>query len=192
MEKALVARIKRVGKVGGAISAATVAIVAPLLILVYEVRGTAEGAKKGAEVGYETLAPAIAANQQDIQAGLRALADLGDSVGEAREHHQALQEELSVLQQRVVRCETYIEVLSRGRLRPASTPVAADPVRKAARMAEDLKEAFTQQPQDVANKIRRQTKTPVPTSLRRAKTYQQQRKRMKCLPDDPLCGAEAQ
>lgn len=175
MKQALVVRIKRIGKIGGAVSAAAVTIITPLWLLVQDVRGTAEGAKRGAETGYETLAPAVAENQQDIQEGLQALADLGNRVGEFRQQRQ---KEISLLQQRMTRCETYIEVLSRGRFSPTSTPVKADPVREAARTAANLKEAFTEQPQDVAAQIRSREKVPVPNSLEDAKAYQKVRKKV--------------
>jgi hypothetical protein len=158
--------------------------------MVSDVRGTAQDAQDGAESGYETLAPAVAENQLNLQKGMDALALLAEDVESFVDHEAEDIAARELLSKRIMRCEVYIEVLSRGRFSPASEPIPdskpAPP--SAADAAEAIVEAFEVKPQDVAKKISKKAKNPVPKSLNKAQSYQQQRKTMKCGKGDPLCG----
>jgi hypothetical protein len=184
-------KIRRWTKIGTLITGGLASVLAPVWVMVQSARETAEGAQQGAESSYETLAPAITENQMDIQRGMDAVASLGEKVDTLNGLRESNTKAHEVMLQRLTRCETYIEIMSHGRYKPATEPIKpppADPARAATETVEKIAEAFKPKPQDVAKKIIKKKKPPVPQSLQKAEDYQQQRKQMHCGKGDPLCG----
>ena len=172
------ARIKRWAGWGSAISTGIVAVVAPLWVLVADMRSDIRDAKSGTEASYETLAPIVAENQEFLRDGIKML---GTRVHEIRQSRSKLKDRLITLEQRMTRCETYIEVMSRGRYRPAREPLEAS-------TDEVLMSTKAEEPPEVVQQVTQKPQRPVPKSLRKAKDYQKKREKLECSADDPLCG----
>jgi len=136
----------------------------------FDLKARAAEASKKSEVGYETLAPAVA----------------------------ELQELLEDSQKRIVRLEAYIDIMTKmgspmalvgpdsdgdGILEPDENPEHNDVVADA-RPSEPA--AFL--PAIPDEPPAKKAKRPVPQELDKAQMYQQQRVEMQCQKDDPLCG----
>jgi len=140
----------------------------------------AEAAKTQVEAddGYETMSPAIAELQQILNG--------------AQEWAATTDKDMDHYGDRLSRCESYMEKLSKRRGFPEmpeleeefdegpwyETPVASM-VLPALPSGEPAR-----RPDNVIKAMR-----PIPTSLKGASDYQQQRVKDHCAPDDPLCGA---
>ena len=170
-------RIKRWAGWGSAVSTGVVAIVAPLWMLAVDMREDIRDTKTGTEASYETLAPIVAETQKLLYEGLPGL---GSKVQDLSQAGVRLKDRLAALEQRVTRCETYIEVMSRGRYKPTRVPL--EPV-----AAESLMSSTSDTP-DVVEQVVQKLQRPVPKSLRKAKAYQKKREKLECSSDDPLCG----
>ena len=133
----------------------------------YEVKSakkSAAEADKNSEASYETLAPAVA--------------ELQEMSDEEQEWAHEMSDYTQDLENRIIRLEAYIDILSDRRNMPDPIPEAA------ARAPASVASTQPSQPQE------RKTARPVPDSLTKAKAYQQQRQAKQCPPDDPLCGLE--
>lgn len=133
----------------------------------YEVKSakkSAVEADKNSEASYETLAPAVAELQAVSEEEQAWANDMSDYTQE--------------LENRIIRLEAYIEVISRQGNMPRPMPVEA--------MAAARNPASKPEPDDMTEQ--RKVSRPVPQSLDKAKAYQQQRTKENCSPDDPLCG----
>lgn len=171
-------KIRRWAGWGSAISTGIVAVVAPLWVFAIDIRKDIQDTKTGTEASYETLAPIVAENQKVLYEGIPGL---GSKVQDLGQSNARVRDRLSVLEQRVVRCETYIEVMSRGRYKPSREPLKAT--------EEDAVVAV--EPPGVSDAVQQVLQTPqrpVPESLRKAKAYQKKREKLDCSSDDPLCG----
>ena len=131
----------------------------------YEVKSakkSAVDADKNSEASYETLAPAV----QELQAISE----------EEQEWANEMSEYAESLEDRIVRLEAYVEIISNQRNMPAPVPMVSASKREPA--------STSDMPPDIRKAAR-----PIPQSLDKAKAYQQQRVKEKCPPGDPLCGA---
>ena len=179
-------KIKKVGKVGGAISGSAVAVITPIWLMFAEVRGRADAAQEGAEAGYETLAPVVESLQRDLRNGMQALSDIVGRLDDADEDRDADLDKHYALEARITRCETYIEILSRGKYQLTSEPVEAEKpaARKPASsgpktIAEQVEKALKPSPQERVQQIADKQEQDIPKTLKKAKAYQTQQQILK-------------
>ena len=128
--------------------------------------------------GYDTLGPAVAELQKVLNVAMQWSADTDA--------------DLDNYNDRLVRCEEYMERLSNRRGFP-DLPELGDNEDEGPWYETPLASAVLpalpagqnhRKPAEAVKALR-----PVPTSLNKASDYQQQRVKDKCAPDDPLCGA---
>jgi hypothetical protein len=159
----LLLAVSIVGPVAGA--------VATIASTYYDVKDRAREANRKSEAGYETLAPAVKELQTILKEGQQWADDTDEEI-------RALEKQAADYNQRIIRLEAYIDILSRRRNlpeappkpKPAPTHTAALPFHKAKKKA-------------------KKPARPIPKDVNKAQTYQQQRVQLKCPPGDPLCGA---
>jgi hypothetical protein len=135
---------------------------------VIDIRAKARDAKVRSAAGYETLAPAV----KELQ-GLSSEAQ--GWVDSAHQRIFMLEQNRGELEKRIIRLEGYIEALGQRRSMPRTpAPVKKDkPVAAGAGKRPAIKRPAR----------------PIPDDIQEAKSYQQQRVRLDCDKDDPLCGA---
>ena len=153
-----------VGPVTGAVST--------VVITVIDVRAKAADANKKSEAGYGTLAPAVKELQELLAEG-QEWADETDAELRALEAREAEHEK------RLIRLEAYIDILSKRRNLPEAPPKPF----KIPKMISEL--PFHKGKKHTSKKPAR----PIPSNVKKAADYQQQRVQMQCPPGDPLCGA---
>lgn len=133
----------------------------------YEIRAAKKSAVEAdqkSEASYETLAPAVA--------------ELQDMSDEEQAWAHEMSDYTQGLENRIIRLEAYIEILSDRTNMPDPIPEVDVAARAPASVLS------LQPPQQ-----QRKTVRPIPENLTKAKAYQQQRVDSRCAPDDPLCGA---
>lgn len=136
---------------------------------VIDIRSKAREAKTRSTAGYETLAPAIKELQvlsEETQA----------QANRSERRILELERANTDLEKRVIRLEAYIDIISRRRNMP-KPPAEVKPT-----------PATVMSDAPPAPRIKKPVR-PVPQSINKATTYQQQRSKMRCEDDDPLCGA---
>jgi septal ring factor EnvC (AmiA/AmiB activator) len=135
-------------------------------------------AKEKTTSGYDTLAPAVE--------------ELQEILNEAQEWAEETDVELRDIEaddddfeRRIIRLETYIEILSQRR----NSPRLPDRVRRW-ETEEPMASMMPGLPTSDGPPIRKAKKSarPIPRNIDQAHDYQQQRIEMDCPPDDPLCG----
>lgn len=176
---------------GSAIATGAGAIVTPIWLLVADLRGDVKGAKEGTEASYETLAPVVSDLQDDLKTGMSVVGDLATRAKVLEDARSLTTARVDALSQRLTRCETYIEVMSRGRFKPAEEPIEPvyDGVTEPMVSVESDEDGTSDlEPPDAVQQIIRRPERPVPKSLVGAKKYQKQRESLSCSDNDPLCG----
>jgi len=154
-------RLLVVLSVVGPLSGAVVAVVSAI----YDIRTKAAEAKTQTKASYDTLAPAVK-ELQDLLAKTQDVADAQDK--EISQLKAALDEH----EKRVIRLETYVEILGRGRNLPhVSTEPSPTPT---PRVTHRLKAA-----------------KPVPVDVDTATQYQDIKSQLRCSPNDPTCDTKA-
>jgi hypothetical protein len=145
-----------------------------------QAKANAAETQEKADDGYETVGPAIT--------------ELQNVLNGAQEWAATTDQDLDEYDDRLARCEGYMEALSKRRGFPKmpeledeydegpwyETPVVSM-VLPALTSGDPAK-----RPKKVIKAMR-----PIPASLKGASDYQQQRVKEHCAPDDPLCGREA-
>ena len=158
-----------IGPVAGAVST--------VVITVIDLKAKARETSQKTEASYETLAPAVKELQvlmADGQGWAERTDEIVHKLADNKKDHE----------RRMVRLETYVEILGdRSSLpSPPPEPVAAAP----SPMVDKLKELE----REVTRKRAQKTSRPIPEDLNSANMYQQQRVQEMCSPKDPLCGAK--
>jgi hypothetical protein len=157
--------VKRVLLVVSIVGPAMAAITTVSMSII-DIRSKARRASQEAEAGYETLAPAVGEIQSILAEEQNWAAGIDESLDSAEDR-------LADQERRIIRLEAYIEILGERRNLPAPPP-------EPAAMSEDSGERRAKKSAPMR---------PVPTDLGKAKTYQQKRDKLRCNPNDPLCGA---
>lgn len=177
----LFSKIKRIGKLGGAISGSVVAVITPIWLMFAEVRGRADAAQAGAEAGYETLAPVVDALQRDLRDGMQAMSDIVERLDQADSRLNQDRDKRYALEARITRCETYIEILSRGKYQltaepvEAEKPVADKPVPPEPQtFAEQVEKVLKPSPKDRVQQLADKQEQDIPKTLKKARAYQTQ------------------
>jgi len=140
----------------------------------YEVKSakkSAVEADKNSEASYETLAPAVL--------------ELQNMSEEEQLWANEMNDYTQSLENRVIRLEAYIEVLSLRQGMPSPVPAAAAAVSAAKHHSGSKPEPS---PLAMLEPDVRKAARLIPVSLDKAKAFQQQRAKEKCSPTDPLCG----
>jgi hypothetical protein len=158
-----------VGPVAGATST--------VIVTYMDVRAKAREANRKTEAGYETLAPAV----KELQELMELSQNWGEDVDKEVE---ALWVEKHQLERRIVRLETYIEMLGARR----NLPEPPEPAGDEDGATELMVETDAPEKRDTRPKLKKPSR-PVPTDVQKAQVYQQQRIEMRCPEGDPLCGA---
>lgn len=145
-------------------------VITPLLVMYLEMKPQIEEAKVEASNGYEAIIPAIV----EIQGILNTAKDWAQDTDDEIHVLMAAQKTMS---DRLVRCETYMDILSRRRGLPrAPTSVVGAPI-------------SSKPPKAPYNSpVQRSVKYRIPDSIKKAKAKVNARKAAKCSSNDPLCG----
>lgn len=163
----ILSKIKHWGKVVVAITSIAAAVAAS-----WQGRSQAQEAKQGASDGYKTLAPALSAVQRDLSEGMATLASVAKATTDLQAQRERDQEAQSFLRERVARCETYIEIISRGRYKPADEPAERPVDDVVAALTKEASKAKAMIPQLKAEALANRKAKPVPQSLMQAQSYQ--------------------
>ncbi|MFQ5352339.1 MAG: hypothetical protein ACE5D3_04615 [Candidatus Binatia bacterium] len=155
--------IGTVGPLAGAVATVATEII--------DVRDHARKASTEAEAGYETLAPAV----DEIQTILANGKDWSEYANDAID---SLEQRVFEQERRIIRLEAYIDILSKQRNMPDPPDIDDRSFAKASSATVDAQRPKPALP----------PKRPVPRDISKAKTYQQQRTKLRCTADDPLCG----
>lgn len=145
----------------GPLSGAVVSLVSAI----FDIRTKATEAKTQTKAGYETLAPAVK-ELQDL------LAKSQDAIDAQEKEISQLKEMLNAQDRRVIRLETYVEILGRGRNLPSRT-AEPPPLQSSPRIHK-------------VKPIR-----PVPSDINTAEHFQDAKVILKCSPGDPTCDVKA-
>jgi hypothetical protein len=165
-------KTKRILKWAGIISTGLATVLTPLIVMYVEVKPSVEEAKADVSTGYEAIVPAIV-EIQGILSEATAWAD--DTDDELRE----LEADRDSMDERLIRCEAYIDILSSRRNFP-SAPARPDV------MASITPES---QPTPDEHPVQQTAQYKMPKNIKNAKRKVEARKKAGCLPGDPLCGA---
>lgn len=170
----MVKKTKTWVKVGGIISGGIVTILTPLIVMYVEVKPQVDEAQAGASSSYEAIVPAIV-EMQDI---LDEAAEWSEGTDEYLDEVEERFSDLDAMDRRLVRCETYIDILSKNRRFPeAPGPMDDPPVNFSGRLPPEPR------------KVQHKAQYAIPKDFKNAKAKVKARKSAKCSPDDPLCGA---
>lgn len=169
-------------KIGTLVSGSLGTILAPILIMYVEYAPKVRAARGEAGDGYETLSPAV--NElREIQEKAVAWAI------ETDEDIEELKKRVVSQEDRIARLEKYIEELAAKRRLPKPRPRVVASTKATPMMDFDSDGVEdSEEPEDeyLAQKPQR----IVPLGMDGAKKFKKARDKQKCLPSDPLCGAE--
>ena len=176
-EDEIIKKTKTWVKVGGIVSGGLVTILTPLIIMYVEVKPQVDDAQTSAESSVEALAPAIV----EIQGILDEATEWAEEADEDLDEIMLGMEIMNEMDKRLVRCETYMDLLSQQR----SFPRAPDPIEE--HDPELVSRLDPVQPEGQRH-VQQRAQYKVPTNLKGAKAKVDARNKAKCAPDDPLCG----
>lgn len=134
-------------------------------------KSQAADAKKKTTDSYKSLAPVLKEVKEILNEGMAFVNELDEVVA-------GLEKENDNFRDRIVRLETYIEILSKNHNNPELPDEPHD------HSHEEPLPFHSAKPR---GKIRKATRF-IPETMDKAQDYQQQRIEMDCPPDDPLCG----
>ena len=168
-----------VGPICGAITTVTVTIL--------DIRSKARAADRKTEAGYETLSPAV--NE------LKEIQDKGVAwANEAAEDIKKLKAVVIEQEKRIIRLETYIEVLSQQRRLPRPPPkprptVMAAGIKKPTALKDFDEDGVDDSDEPENDYLEQKSKRVVPRGIDDAQRFQKIRNKERCDPGDPLCGS---
>jgi len=173
----IVKNTKRWVKIGGIISGGLVTILTPLIVMYVEVKPQVDEASAGASSSYEAIVPAIV----EMQNILNEATDWAEGTDEDLDEVMERIGDIDEMDRRLIRCETYIELLSQR----SSFPRAPDLVE--AGPAGMISMSFPDEP-DPEHHVQQRAQYEIPKNFKNAKAKASARSAAKCSPDDPLCG----
>lgn len=160
----------------GAIGLSIPAIITALIAMLPGILSDIREQKAAQKAGYDSLSPVVQDLQANSQEFLEWTTSHGEADGKQEETIASLKKENWKLEQRIFQIELALQSRHiRVDSASSSEPSAPEPL-VAARVA---------LPPPKVKPSR-----PVPDDIGAAKSYQQQRAKMKCAPSDPLCGFE--
>lgn len=173
----LTALRKRLGK-ASAVTGGIAAVITPLILMVVEVYPEVQKAKDAAnersKESYEAVMPAIV-EMQGIMKNNKKWADNTD------EDIKTLSKGQLDMEKRLIRCEVYMDMLSRRGRMPRPPAVDSDAVTSIVKT--------TKPPSDDRPKVTQEVpQYKLPKSADDARAKAKNRKKLNCPPQDPLCG----
>lgn len=136
-----------------------------IYVTVSDIRSKARDAKTQATTGYETLAPAV----QELQLIVE---DMQEWLDEDDKNIQELLETVRQQERQILRLEAWIETIGSRQNAPEPVP-----------------QTMELPPPESSDKPKTHSpKWKIPDSASGAKALQQQRVKLRCSPEDPLCG----
>lgn len=177
-EDEIIKKTKTWVKVGGIISGGLVTILTPLIIMYVEVKPQVDEAKAGAESSIDGIIPAIVEMQSILDDNNEWAGEINEDLDEVMDNV----DNLMGLDRRLIRCETYMDLLSQRRSFPrAPAPIEEedDPGLVSSLLPPDRPEP---------RKVQKKAQYQIPTDFKNAKAIGKARHAAKCAPNDPLCG----